>query len=126
MVSEEAENQIKEAEKKLERARDLLDDGYFEESARTSYYSMYHGAKAMLVLRDSRPKTHRGVIRELYTKYVKDEEFDEGIAGLLARDLQIRLRIDYEVMVDIGAETAKIALIDAEKFLDEVKRVLKR
>jgi uncharacterized protein (UPF0332 family) len=39
---------------------DLLDDEYFEESARTSYYSMYHAAKALLVLRDSRPKTHRG------------------------------------------------------------------
>ncbi len=125
MVSEEAENHLDEAEKRLERARDLLDDEYFDESARTSYYSMYHGAKALLVLRDSRPKTHRGVVSELYLKYVKSGEFDDGIAGLLARDLQIRLRVDYDVMVDIGAETAKMAVIDAEKFLDEVKRVLK-
>jgi uncharacterized protein (UPF0332 family) len=57
---------------------------------------------------------------------VKTNEFDKGIAGLLARDLQIRLRIDYEVMVDTGVETAKMAVIDAEKFLDEVRRVLKQ
>ena len=123
--SEIAEAYLNEAVKKLEKSKKLLDDHYTDEAARAAYYSMYHAAKALLALENIEPKTHHGVISELQRLYVKTGKLDQSFASAMARDLQVRIRADYEIMVEVTKEMAEESVIDAKNLLNEAKRILK-
>ncbi len=116
---------LEESDKKLRIADSLLQDGYFDDDARNAYYSMYHASKALLALKEVEPKTHHGVISEVQRLYVRTGELEQEYAASLARDLQIRIRTDYEAVVDITKEMAKDSVNDAKEFLKKVKTIIK-
>ena len=116
---------LEEAAKKLEKAKRLLEDRYYDESARCAYYAMHHAAKALLALKGEEPRTHHGVISELQRLYVKTGEMGQSFASSLARDLQVRIRVDYEVMVAVTKEMAEDIVNDAKGFIKEAKGFFK-
>ncbi len=115
---------LNEAKRKLERAERLYDDGYYDEAAHDGYYSMYHAAKALLALKESQPKTHRGVISEIQRLYVKSKILSQDLASALSRDLQIRIQTDYDTMIEISKELAKDVIEDAKNFLSAVEKIV--
>ncbi len=115
---------LKEAKRKLERAEKLYNDDYYDEAAHDAYYSMYHAAKVLLALKESQPKTHRGVISEIQNLYVKSRLLGQDLASSLSRGLQIRVQSDYDTMIEISNEVAKEVIDDAKKFLSEVERLI--
>jgi uncharacterized protein (UPF0332 family) len=115
---------LQEARSKLKNAQSLLADSYFDDAARNAYYSMFHAAKALLAVKGVEPKTHHGVISELQRLYVNTGELGQEFASSLARDLQVRIRSDYDVMVDMTKEIAEESVSDAEAFVKEAKRLL--
>ncbi len=122
--SEATASHLGEAEKKLGRAVNLLNDSYFDDAARNAHYSMYHASKALLTLKGVEPKTHHGVISEIQRLYVKPGELEQEYAASLARDLQVRIRTDYETMVEVTKEMAKESVNDAKEFLKKVKTII--
>ncbi|MBN2517245.1 MAG: HEPN domain-containing protein [Candidatus Altiarchaeota archaeon] len=120
--SEIAKSYFEEAKKKFKNAKSLLEDCYYDDAARNAYYSMFHAAKALLALKDVEPKTHHGVISELQRLYVNTKELDQPYASSLARDLQVRIRSDYGVLVDTTKEMAEESVKDAKAFIEAAKR----
>lgn len=53
----EAEAHLKKAEEKLEAAKRLFNEGFYDDTTSRAYYAMYHAAKACLALEGLSPKT---------------------------------------------------------------------
>ncbi len=117
---------LAEAKRKFKRAKDLYEDGYYDEAAHDGYYSMFHAAKALLALKKVQTKTHRRVISEIQRLYVKSDIIAQDLASALSRDLQIRIQTDYDVMIEISEDLATDVINDAEVFLNEVEKVISK
>ncbi len=120
------ESHLNEAKRKLKRAEKLYSDSYYDEAAHDGYYSMYHAGKALLALKDTEPKTHRGVILELQRLYVKSDLLAQDLVSALSRNLQVRIQTDYDTMVEISEDLAKDVIDDAKRFLVEVEKIIKK
>jgi hypothetical protein len=112
--SDIAKGYLDGAKKKLARAKSLVIDGYFDDAARNAYYSMFHAGKALLSLKDSEPKTHSGTINELQRLYVQEGELPQELISSMTRDLQVRIRSDYEVGIDTTKDISEEIIADAE------------
>jgi|GEM_PF-3294968 hypothetical protein len=67
-----SELHLRKAKKKLKAAKDNLEMGYFEEAVSMVYYSVFHAMKALLLLRNIKPKTHREVLAgRVWQKFYK-------------------------------------------------------
>ncbi len=117
---------ISEAKRKFKRAKDLYDDSYYDEAAHNGYYSMFHAAKALLALKKVHARTHRGVISEIQRLYVKSDIMAQDLVSALSRDLQIRIRTDYDVMIEVSDDLANDVIVDAEVFLNEVDKIVEK
>lgn len=116
----EAQATFEEAERFLDEARRLHRAGFSGPSLRSSYYAMYHAARALLRLEGSDPKTHRGVVSEFTRLLVREGPFTEETSGDLSRVLSERLESDYEPGLEVTQEKANWALNRARRFVDEV------
>jgi len=56
---------VERAESALTSSRILLDNEQFADSVSRSYYAMLQAAKALLLTKDSNPRTHAGIASEL-------------------------------------------------------------
>lgn len=118
----EIQDKIEEAEQKLETAQLLQDNQKYEDAVSRAYYSMFHAAKAVLILEDSRPKTHAGTASELGKLF--RERIDPELIADFSRLQQLREDADYEASNYIDEETGEDAICSAEKFLNAVKQLV--
>ena len=59
-MSQESEF-IETSEEKLEVAKILFENQAYGDAVSRAYYGMYNAARALLFVKDSKPKTHAGV-----------------------------------------------------------------
>lgn len=121
-----AEAHIRKARSKLEAARRLFSDGFFEDAVSRAYYSMYHAAKACLILEGSSPRTHAGVISEFGRLFVVTGKVDSSLSKALSAAKEDREDSDYEVYSEISREEVKIVLKEAEDFMKTAEEIIKR
>jgi len=62
---------IENAHEKLEAAKNLFENGFYNDSVSRAYYAMFFAAKALLFENDIHPKTHRGLISQFGLEFVK-------------------------------------------------------
>ena len=48
----------------------------------------------------------------------------QNLVSALSRDLQIRIRTDYDVMIEVSEDLANDVINDAEEFLKEVNTII--
>lgn len=58
-----SKDEIKRAEEELEAAKILQDREFYYKSIVSAYYTVYHAAKALLLIKCVDPKTHEGIVR---------------------------------------------------------------
>ncbi len=106
------------AEEKLEAASILLENDLFDDSISRSYYAGYYMGKALLLLLDSSPKTHSGMISMLGLKAINEGILDKQIGKDLNHLLEARQTSDYAIVTFYEEE-------DATEYLKIAKRVVK-
>ena len=74
---------MKKANDKLISSKLLYDAGQYASSV--SDYAMFITAKALLISKNSRPKSHNGLISEFGLHFVKEDEFSNEIFKYLSR-----------------------------------------
>jgi hypothetical protein len=84
------EKEFKEANYDLERAEHALEDENFKWCIVKSYYSMYHAAKALLLLKRIHPKKHAGVISMFGLHYVTEGYIEEAYGRALTKGMEFR------------------------------------
>lgn len=115
-MDEEQEQLLEASGQKLEVAEKLLEDGDLADAVSRAYYSMFHSARAVLLVEGSRPKTHQGVISELGRLF--RDEIDRGLISSMSEIQSLREDADYEPYFEIDKSVAESAVEDARDFLD--------
>lgn len=112
--------EVEAAESDLRDAHDSLEQGGFKWATIQGYYSMFHGARALLYRRGYREKSHAALlaaIRELYSG-----ELERSMVDGFEEAMNLRQEADYGLKFSEAgaAETVE----GAERFLGRVKELL--
>lgn len=103
----------------MDAAKNLFENGFYNDSVSRAYYAMFFAAKALLFGKNIHPRTHRGLISQFGLEFVKNNEFKKELFDLLARAQEDREEADYGLFSKIGKTEAKIIIEGAELFLNE-------
>lgn len=117
-------NYLKQAEKRLESAKVLLDIDNFGDSISRSYYAILDAATACLIRKDIIPQSHSGAIRMFSLHYIKPGLVDQKYQRYFTMMERLRLEADYKHERIFTAEEAKEAYDQAKEFVDQAKRLL--
>jgi uncharacterized protein (UPF0332 family) len=111
------------SEESLEAARVLLTAGSHGKCISSAYYAMFHAAKALLLLEGQDAKTHSGLLNVFGETFITTGEIDKHIAKLFRRLKRLRQKADYTYDYNPPFEEAEQAVIDAERFVEEIKKL---
>ena len=114
------------AEKDLENARLLLDNGSYRACISRAYYAMYYAAQALLDAKKIASRTHRGMIRQFGQHFVKSGDFPANMSKKLSEIYDLRQLSDYETDNVVDQEQASDALATSADFVEQVREYLER
>ena len=90
-----AKDEFQRATDEIKSARILQENNLFFKSIASSYYAVYHAAKAALLLKGVVPQSHEGVERKFSLYYVKTKEIEVSIGKIIGRLMKMREEADY-------------------------------
>lgn len=120
----EVDEYINKANDKLISAKALYDVQQFSTSVSACYYCMFNTAKALLIKKGFKPKTHSGVISLFGKEYVLKDSFDRKISKYLSSTQSLREAADYDAVDGIDEILASDCINKAELFMKEAKKFL--
>jgi uncharacterized protein (UPF0332 family) len=96
-MTPEAAAFLAKAQKLLDRAPALLQQGFTDDAGRTAYFAGYHAAQALLFEKRGRsPKTHSGVQAEFARLAKAEPKIDRELRAFLGRAYNLKAIADYE------------------------------
>lgn len=120
---------MSQVEKFLEVAGDklsvselLFENEAYGDAVSRAYYAMYNAARALLFLKDSKPKTHEGTASELGKLY--RDEIGADLARQFSKIQNDRLDADYEPSKEFSRDQAREILDTAERFVQEARQIV--
>jgi len=116
------QKEVESAKYDLERARNSLGEDDFKWAAVQSYYSMFHAAKALVLKRGYREKSHFCLIVALRELYVEEDRLNAEMVENLELCMSLRHEADYGLTYH--QESAETALKYAEEFLNEALNLI--
>ncbi len=120
-----SKDELLRAEDEIRAAVLLEKEGFYFKSVVSSYYAIYHAAKALLLLKGVAPKTHEGVERMFGLYYIKTGEFDIKIGKVIGRLMKMREEADYYPEIPFTEDEALEAIEMAKGFLEKAKAIIK-
>ncbi|WP_141266164.1 HEPN domain-containing protein [Thermodesulfovibrio sp. Kuro-1] len=120
-----AKDELKRAEEELKAANILQEKEFYYKSIVSAYYTVYHAAKALLLIKCVDPKTHEGVERMFGLYYIKTGDFDTKIGKVIGRLRKMREEADYYPEIPFDREDSKEAIVLAREFLEKAKNIIK-
>jgi uncharacterized protein (UPF0332 family) len=114
---------IKIAEKKLNEAKRLSESGFFSNALLSSYTSMFHASRALLYKEGVQEKSHYAVY--FYIKERFSGKIPMSLINSLNHYREIRHNILYGEESEIEEDDSENSIIDAEDFLEEIKKIIK-
>jgi len=116
------QKEISSAEYDLERARSSLKEDDYKWAAIQSYYSMFHAAKALVLKKGYREKSHFCLFIALRELFVKEDELSADVVDNFEICMHLRHEADYGLIY--SSESAKTAIKYAETFLNKALDIL--
>lgn len=116
------QKELESAEYDLERARNSFNEEDFKWAAVQSYYSMFHAAKALVLKKGYREKSHFCLIIALKELYVSENRLRVEMVENLELCMNLRHEADYGLTYH--QESAETAIKYAEEFLDKTIDIL--
>ena len=109
----------------LNASKLLLDNGFYDSAVSRAYYTMFSVARALLLTKGIKAKTHRGIIAKFSQEFVKAGVFPEEMATMLAISESLRERGDYFPTPNtIPKEKAEETVKYAEEFIEIAERYM--
>lgn len=118
-------DEFKRAEEEIKAAKVLKENGFYFKSVVSSYYAVYHGAKAALLNKGISPKSHEGIERMFSLYYVKVNLIKTDIGRIIGRLMKLREEADYYPETSFDLKDSSEALEMAERFLETIRKVVK-
>ena len=80
----------------LDNAKTMLDTGKYKLALNRSYYSIFHGMRAVNVLDEFDSSKHSGVIAHFNQYHVKTGDFSKEASKIIRTSSEMREHADYE------------------------------
>lgn len=84
------------ASEELKNAKLMLDNGKYKLALNRSYYSIFHGMRAVNVLDEFDSSKHSGVIAHFNQYHVKTGDFSKEASKIIRTSSEMREHADYE------------------------------
>ena len=120
--NEMIQKELDSAEYDLERAENSLEEGDLKWAAVQSYYSMFHAAKALVLKKGYREKSHFCLVIALRELYVKEDTLNAEMVENLELCMHLRHEADYGLTYH--QESAETAIKYAGEFLNDALKLI--
>ena len=120
-----AHDEFQRAQEEVTAAKVLKDNELYFKSIVSSYYAVYHGAKAALLNKGVSPKSHEGIERMFSLYYVKVNLIETDIGRIIGRLMKLREEADYYPETSFNLKDSSEAIEMAERFLENIRKVVK-
>lgn len=117
---------IKKAEKFLGTAKYALNSGDHDSCASRCYYAMFFMAEAVLLTKDLKASSHKGVISLFGEHFVKTGIFERELGKALNDAYDKRLLGDYGVGFAVSEVEAQGLLATAKDFFEKMRNYLEK
>ena len=115
-------NDLKEKAKRFLRTAELsLNDGDYDSCASRCYYAMFFITEALLLTKDLRASSHKGVINLFGEHFIKTGIIRRELGKVLRRAYDLRQRGDYATWLMVTGDESKEMLRDAIVFVSEIE-----
>jgi len=121
---EKALKSISKARKWLEEAKKNFDFELFDSCLVSSYASMFHAAKALLLKDGFREKSHYCIARYIEEKYVSTKKLDRIVVDLLDRFRELRHADLYELEFFATKEDCLEAIKNSEFVIKKIEKLI--
>lgn len=88
-MKEKIKTLIERADKNLQSSKLLLDNGFEDVAVSRAYYSMYYAAEAVLLTKNEKFSSHKGVISQFGYYFVKMGLYPQRLAEILILPFKI-------------------------------------
>ncbi|TET61046.1 MAG: HEPN domain-containing protein [Promethearchaeota archaeon] len=115
---------IEKAKKFMKSAKLLLDVDDFDSSVSRIYYAMHYMVEALLLTKNLRIKSHRGLISIFGREFIKTKIFPKEVGRQLKDAFDKRQIGDYEISVKINKKDVEELLKIGQGFIEKLKDYL--
>ena len=116
------ENEVSSAEYDLNRSKGSLANRDYKWASVQAYYSMFHSAKALVLNKGYREKSHYCLLVALRELYIETGQLDKEFADNFEMCMDIRQEADYGLTY--SSRSAELSVESAEKLLKVTKNIL--
>jgi uncharacterized protein (UPF0332 family) len=116
-VSKEQKLLLEKAQRSLQGAELLIDNGFFELAVSRAYYAMFYIASAFVLGNDLSFSSHSAVISAFGRYFAKDDDRLRAFHRALIDAQDMRNRSDYDLDSGIGEEDAIAQIAIAQEFI---------
>jgi uncharacterized protein (UPF0332 family) len=117
------EKELREADNDFNTASDSFENKKFKWCIIQSYYSMFHAAKALVLSKGYREKSHYCLEIALDELFIKTGLIDDKFLDMFDETMGARKDADYGLIY--SPDTAEEALKNASEFIGQAKKILK-
>ena len=117
---------IEKAKKFISTAKLLLDHGDYDSSVSRTYYAMFYLVEAILLTKELKFKSHRGVISAFGQYFVRTNIFSKEMSDNLRNAMDKRNAGDYEYTISVSKEEANDLLNVGQSFIDKIISYLEK
>lgn len=110
----------------LENAKAMLESGKFKLALNRSYYSIFHGMRAVNVLDEFDSSKHSGVIAHFNQYHVKTGDFPKEASRIIRTSSEMREHADYEDFFTASRRDAEEQVQKAQTFHDFISSYLQK
>lgn len=115
---------LEKALESLEQVKGVMSLQYWNIAANRLYYSAYYACSALLLSMGIETSTHKGVIRMINMKFVKEGILPLSDSQLMSRLFSMRQTGDYDDLLDWKEEDILPLIPLVEDFIDRIKILL--
>ena len=120
MRHQQIQAEWRRAQKALQAAALLQQNGLSEDAISRAYYATMHAAKAALLVHDVVAESHAAVRRLFGQVLVMAEGMEREWAQILARGHDQRGAAEYNVDFEVNEEAAERLVRDAQRFVERM------
>ena len=119
---------LQKAEKKLNSALLLLNQGFYEDAVSRAYYATFHAIIALLRLKkvDLSRHKHIYILNQFRIHYIDTKVFSNELYSKILNIRAIREHADYSIRAEIEQIEAEQIVNDTRTIIAEIKEYLKK
>lgn len=115
---------MKQAHETIELAKFLAKNQKFNISVNRVYYGMYYSLTALALKHKFETSKHGQLIGWFNQEFVAKGKTDSGYGKMLRNAFQSRTKGDYDAFVEFSSTEIETMLVEMEKFISEVQRLI--